>query len=71
MVDLISGDIVDMIESREKDDVAAWLLQYPNIAVVSRDGSHTYAQAITKALPKVIQVSDRFHILKNLNERAR
>ena len=35
---------------------------------VSRDGSQTYASAIRKALPKAEQISDRFHILKNLNE---
>ena len=37
-----------------------------NLQVVSRDGSITYKKAITLAHPKAIQVSDRFHILKNL-----
>lgn len=42
------------------------LKTYPNLQVVSRDGSITYNNAITLAHPKAIQVSDRFHILKNL-----
>jgi predicted transcriptional regulator len=50
--------------------VKAWLEGFPNIQAVSRDGSQSYAAAIRAALPKAIQISDRFHLLKNLNERA-
>ena len=71
MVDVETRKIVDMIESRETDDVCDWLKNYPNIRVVSRDGSQQYAAAITKALPNAMQVSDRFHIVKNLSERAK
>lgn len=70
MVDIISRRIVDIIESREMEDVGKWLLQYPNIQFVSRDGSQTYASAISKAHPAACQISDRFHILKNLNDAA-
>ena len=34
--------------------------------VVSRDGSITYNNAISTSHPDVVQVSDRFHLLKNL-----
>ena len=70
MVDIESGEIVDMIPTRERAEVARWLRGYPNITVVSRDGSLTYAQSIADAHPKATQVSDRFHLLKNLNDRA-
>ena len=70
MVNLETHKIVDMIESREPDDVRRWLCEYPNISVVSRDGSQTYAAAITAAHPKAAQISDRFHLVKNLAERA-
>lgn len=70
MVDIQTHKIIDMLESREMEDVRRWLSQYPNLAVISRDGSQTYAAAITGAHPSAMQVSDRFHILKNLNERA-
>ena len=70
MVDLETHKIVDMLESREGRDVSKWLAEYPNINVVSRDGSQTYAAAITEAHPKAVQISDRFHIIKNLCERA-
>jgi transposase len=70
MVDMETRKIVDMIESREGCDVSRWLAGYPNISVVSRDGSHTYAAAITQAHPAAMQVSDRFHLVKNLCDRA-
>jgi len=70
MVDIGECKIVDMIESREQEDVSRWLAGYPNLRVVSRDGSTTYAAAIAEAHPDAIQISDRFHILKNLTDRA-
>jgi len=64
MVDLKSHKLIDMIESREADDVAAWLREYPNIEAVSRDGSRAYANAIIEAHPGAVQISDRFHLIK-------
>ncbi len=66
MVDIETHAIVDMIESREYNDVVTWLREYPNIKLFSRDGSITYNNAIKTSHPDSIQVSDRFHILKNL-----
>jgi len=71
MIDIDTGRIIDMIESRETGEVAKWLGTYPNIQVVSRDGSQQYAAAIKQAHPNAIQVSDRFHIVKNLTENAK
>ena len=71
MVDIETGRIVDMIYSRESAEVAEWLKTYPNICVVSRDGSRMYANAIRKAHPDAIQVSDRFHLVKGLTDAAK
>ena len=70
MVDIDTKRIVDIFESRESEAVAGWLAEYPNITVVSRDGSLEYAKAISAAHPNAVQVSDRFHLIKNLNEYA-
>jgi transposase len=70
MVDLTSHRIIDMIASREYAEVRERLKTYANITVVSRDGSITYHNAITDALPKAAQISDRFHLLKNLTSYA-
>lgn len=52
MIDLIDGGIIDLIESREKEDVVIWLSLFPNIKCVSRDGSPTYAAAIRQFMMK-------------------
>jgi transposase len=71
MINIDTGRIVDMLESREPGDVAKWLGEYPNIKVVSRDGSQQYAAAIKEAHPEAVQVSDRFHLVKNLTDYAK
>ena len=48
----------------------AWLKTYPNLKIISRDGSITYKNAIYEAHPSAIQVSDRFHLYKNITEYA-
>jgi transposase len=68
MVDLDSHRVIDILDSREKEPVVEWLRDYPNLQVVSRDGSQIYASAITESHPEAIQISDRFHLLKNLSE---
>lgn len=70
MVDISSHRIVDMIDSRDYAAVKKWLQTYPNLRIVSRDGSITYHNAITDAHPGALQVSDRFHLLKNLTSYA-
>jgi len=70
MIDMRSHKLIDMIETRQMTQVKSWLKEYPNIKFVSRDGSRAYANAITQAHPKAIQISDRFHLLKNLTDYA-
>ncbi|MGN8844154.1 hypothetical protein ACTNDN_15205 [Niallia sp. HCP3S3_B10] len=46
------------MQSRDKDDVVAWLAEFPNLKYVSRDGFHTYASAIRESHPKSTSVID-------------
>ncbi len=71
LIDSNSHMVIDMIASRERQDVAAKLAEYPNLKVVSRDGSPTYAAAITETDPQIMQISDRFHLLKGLTEACK
>nr|WP_233120128.1 transposase [Tissierella creatinophila] len=68
MINIQTRKIIDILESRDYEEVKEWLKTFPNIEIVSRDGSITYNKAIKDAHPKSIQVSDRFHILKNLTD---
>lgn len=53
--------MVDLIPTRNTEEVRAWLATYPNIEVISRDGAQIYANASEKSHPGIVQVSDRFH----------
>jgi len=64
--DLERGQPIDLLPDREVSTVEAWLKQHPSIDVVSRDGSSEYASAIRKGAPQARQVSDRWHLVKNL-----
>ena len=49
MVDIDTHRVADLRASREVEDVAEWLRSYPNIRIVSRDGSVSYKSAIEQA----------------------
>lgn len=70
LVDIGSHRIMDLLDSKNFEDVAEWLGTYPDVAVFSRDGSNSYRSAIDKAHPDAIQISDRFHLIKSLADKA-
>lgn len=57
MIDIKTHRVVDLIQFRDSKDVTAWLKGYPNLRVVSRDGSVSYASAIRKVNPEIIVVT--------------
>lgn len=71
MINIETRRVVDLLESREIKDVSEWLKTFPNIQIVSRDGAPSYAAAINNTHPGALQVSDRFHLLKNLTDYAK
>ncbi len=63
--DLERRRVVDLLPDREPATVEAWLRAHPGIEVVARDRNGGYGSAIAKALPKALQVADRWHLLEN------
>lgn len=63
--------VIDLIESREVEVVTEWLKKFKNINFFNRDGSYTYAKAISKSHPNAVQISDYFHLVKNLCDYLR
>ena len=70
MVDQTTHAVIDMVPTRDLNEVADWLKSWTNLELVTRDGSSTYRAAITCAHPSCIQVADRFHLVKNVLEGA-
>jgi transposase len=68
VVDLETGDVIDLLPDRDAATVKAWLEAHPGVELVSRDRSSAYSQAAAEAAPEARQVADRWHLLKNVRE---
>ncbi|WP_225812486.1 transposase [Streptomyces spinosus] len=56
---------------RETATVEAWLRRHPSFEAGCRDGSTTYAEAVRRALPDALRISDRRQLWHNLVEAVR
>ena len=68
LIDAQTGQRVDVLPGRTADVAEAWLRNHPGVEVVCRDGSGAYAEAVRRALPAAVQVSDRWHLWHGLAE---
>lgn len=68
VVDLETGNVIDLLPDRDAATVRTWLEAHSGIELVSRDRSSSYSQAATEGAIKAQQVADRWHLLKNVRE---
>ena len=59
---------MDLLKTRKQIAVTEWLKNHPEIELITRDGSKTYAKGVTEASSTILQVGDRWHILHQLFE---
>ena len=67
-VDHYTRQVLAVFDSRYGSEITRWIASHPEIRLVSRDGSQRYRRLIEAASPDIIQVSDRFHLMKNLRD---
>lgn len=71
ITDAETGRRVAVLPDREAATLESWLREHGSgVEVVCRDGSAPYAEAVRRALPDAVQVSDRWHLWRNLCDKV-
>ncbi|MBE8714815.1 ISL3 family transposase [Sphingobacterium hungaricum] len=71
LVDLVTNRPIGLLGDREEDTLCSWLQKRDSLQIISRDRYINFKNASTKGAPQAIQVTDRWHLLKNLGEAMR
>jgi transposase len=68
IVNLGTGHVIDLLGDRERDSFSKWLECHQQVSLVSRDRSTEYSTAIALSGKRIIEVADRFHLIKNMSD---
>ena len=70
LVDIATGEAIDLLAGRDAQTLAAWLQAHPGAQAICRDRAGNYAEGARDGAPDAIQVADRWHLRHNLGEYA-
>ena len=68
IVDLATGNPLDLLPGRTERDFSEWLSNHKRVWLMSRDRATSYSSAAGSCGFPVTEIADRFHLIKNLRE---
>ena len=69
IIDITQSIVIDLLGDREQDSFGIWLEHHQAVELASRDRSTEYSAAISASKYHIIEVADKFHLIKNIQDR--
>jgi transposase len=66
LVDMQTGRPIEILPDRTAETLTTWLANHPGVEIICRDGSTVYTGGAMAGAPDAVQVSDRWHLWRNL-----
>lgn len=68
IVDLNTGQPLDLLDSRESSAITDWLKNHKSVKYISRDGGLNFKRGIESSKAEVSQIRDRFHLMTDFSK---